>query len=504
MSSDYKKQKEDFVSGMTGSTVTHINLISCAALISIYLYNTVQARFPTGKTLPVSWLVLVVPLLLSMTVFANAPALLDFLLTIPVVALLYLPRKDSSTPLPSRAETPVQDESSIQVVTPLPALTTYRAHMMLMTILAILAVDFPVFPRNLAKCESFGVSLMDIGVGSFVFSQGVVSAISLLKNPAYLTSPFLPKLISMTKKVLPILALGLLRVVLVKGTEYPEHESEYGTHWNFFITMALLPILELLLHPIILRVPLSLLAVLISLTQQLNLSVFGFQLFALTAERVGIFSANKEGIISLPGYLAIHIFGLSTGTLILPPSPSYFRRFQRRFSETGSFGLGEQRSYKRRKNAKAAMELFSYTVLWWTCMGLVRGLQIDGKEGVSRRVVNLSYVMWIAAFNTSFILGYLLLDMHFYPEPSKFKKRDVDNSDAVATYKAPVAPSLLDAINKNALVIFLLCNVMTGIINLTMSTMFASNVSATLVLCVYSFSICAVAWAFRRTRLLTF
>ena len=32
--------------------------------------------------------------------------------------------------------------------------------MMLMTILAILAVDFPVFPRSLAKCETYGVSLV--------------------------------------------------------------------------------------------------------------------------------------------------------------------------------------------------------------------------------------------------------------------------------------------------------------------------------------------------------
>jgi hypothetical protein len=32
--------------------------------------------------------------------------------------------------------------------------------MILMTVLSILAVDFPVFPRSLAKCETYGVSLV--------------------------------------------------------------------------------------------------------------------------------------------------------------------------------------------------------------------------------------------------------------------------------------------------------------------------------------------------------
>lgn len=46
--------------------------------------------------------------------------------------------------------------------TRLSALSTYRAHMMLVTVLAILAVDFPVFPRMLAKCETYGVSFVRI------------------------------------------------------------------------------------------------------------------------------------------------------------------------------------------------------------------------------------------------------------------------------------------------------------------------------------------------------
>lgn len=62
---------------------------------------------------------------------------------------------------------------------------------------------------------------MDIGVGSFVFSQGIVSALPLIKDPAYLTAPLIPKVWTVVRKCLPVLALGLIRTLSVKGTEYP-------------------------------------------------------------------------------------------------------------------------------------------------------------------------------------------------------------------------------------------------------------------------------------------
>lgn len=62
---------------------------------------------------------------------------------------------------------------------------------------------------------------MDLGVGSFVFSQGLVSAIPFLKDPSYASAPVVPKLLATVKKTAPVLALGLVRVLLVKGTDYP-------------------------------------------------------------------------------------------------------------------------------------------------------------------------------------------------------------------------------------------------------------------------------------------
>ncbi len=120
---------------------------------------------------------LVLPMLLSVTVFANSPALLSLLLAVPTLLLLMLPRRESGTFLPSvlrhsrassRTSNTSRDPSPSAAlavpIPPLPALTTYRAHMLLLTFICILAVDFPVFPRQLAKCETFGVSLVSVQV----------------------------------------------------------------------------------------------------------------------------------------------------------------------------------------------------------------------------------------------------------------------------------------------------------------------------------------------------
>jgi hypothetical protein len=77
--------------------------------------------------------------------------------------------------------------------------------------------------------------------------------------------------------------------------------------------------------------------------------------------------------------------GLSLGTIILPTSPSFFRKQQRILFEGGnSQSLPKLDPSAPRQNAKTTIELFSYAVVWWTLLAIVRrGLQ------VSRRMVCL-------------------------------------------------------------------------------------------------------------------
>jgi glucosaminylphosphatidylinositol acyltransferase len=124
---------------------------------------------------------LVLPLLLAQTVFAEVPGWFSLGLLVPTGLILCLPVREVGTPLPA-GDTRSWENSAVkekaertgmsaatstertvpagEAISPLPALTVYRSHMMLMTVLAILAVDFPIFPRMLAKCETYGVSLV--------------------------------------------------------------------------------------------------------------------------------------------------------------------------------------------------------------------------------------------------------------------------------------------------------------------------------------------------------
>ncbi|KAF9531283.1 GWT1-domain-containing protein [Crepidotus variabilis] len=577
--SSYKALKEAFVSDTSGSTITHVNLISLAALLSVTLYSALKTRAGIFRTLVnasslidfiLQWALLVLPLLLSMTVFAKQPLYLNVTLFLPLLALLRMqaPRQGTMLPMASTLASSAKTQRAPSFA-PLPALTTYRAHMMLMTVLAILAVDFPAFPRELAKCETFGVSLMDLGVGSFVFSQGVVSAIPILKNPYYINSPFLPKLWSTTKKSLPIIILGVIRVLLVKGIEYPEHVTEYGVHWNFFITLALLPIFQAILHPVLKNVSISTVGVILGTLQQILLSKSFLSYVIHEPRSASLFSKNKEGLVSLLGYLSIHILGLSTGILVLPPSPGFFRRRQKLLLDTSTKSTTPTNLpslSSARQTDKTATELCAYSIMWWAAVGAVGW--IDASGAVSRRLVNLRYILWIAAFNTSFLLSYLVVvdmwiskpssvkiekDSHDDPDSGaeespadmdltpagraekvekarieieklrlkeresvrrRVKERERENSLAVDEHTASThtpgaeskssihevtsgnPPKLLDIINRHGLLVFLGANVLTGLVNLTIETMYVSDGWAIAVLSAYSLVVCGGGWVY--------
>ena len=147
-----------------------------------------------------------------------------------------------------------------------------------------------------------------------------------------------------------------------------------------------------------------------------------------------------------------------------------------------------------RQTEKTATELCSFAIIWWSFLGLVRFFKVDGiwgpEGGVSRRMVekklklwrianinwisffikvNLPYILWVTAYNTSFLLFYLGLDMWIFSGGNSRGEKITKHhkkADAPPPPPRPPAqqiqfgnpPPLLDLINRHSLAIFLLVN----------------------------------------------
>ena len=84
---------------------------------------------------------------------------------------------------------------------------------------------------------------------------------------------------------------------------------------------------------------------------------------------------------------------VSTGTLVIPHSPSFFRQWQaaaqkRRNSDAPT--SRDSMSMQHRENDKMATELFLYAVIYWTLFGISRYFHI-GRPDVSHHLVRLSF-----------------------------------------------------------------------------------------------------------------
>eukprot|EP00301_Raphidiophrys_heterophryoidea_P021025 c5571_g2_i2.p1 GENE.c5571_g2_i2~~c5571_g2_i2.p1 ORF type:complete len:397 (+),score=52.37 c5571_g2_i2:194-1384(+) len=106
------------------------------------------------------------------------------------------------------------------------------------------------------------------------------------------------RFISGLRKALPALLLGTFRAISVRATDYQEHVSEYGTHWNFFLTIAALQLVD---HVACVEPASSLLSGGVLLLMYQGMLGCGLSEYILDAPRSGLFSSNREGILGLFG-----------------------------------------------------------------------------------------------------------------------------------------------------------------------------------------------------------
>lgn len=325
--------------------------------------------------------------------------------------------------------------------------------MMVVTCVAILAVDFPVFPRRFAKVETWGTSVMDMGVGSFVFSAGTVAARPVLKDRiAGKSTGAGRRLYASARHAIPLLVLALVRLYSVKGLDYAEHVSEYGVHWNFFFTLALLSPFVALCRSVFALIPsYAALALVLGISYQVVLESTNLKAYILTAPRTDLLSQNREGIFSLFGYLAIFLAGQATGMYIIPRQIT---------------SLPPSRKSTTTDRRRMLVQLGAWSIAWNALFFVVYSKKYGLDVDISRRLANLPYILWVVAFNCTQILAFCLIETAVFP--AVYAATDTVSERAEADR---ATSRILRSYNRNGLAVFLVANLLTGAINLTVKTL---------------------------------
>jgi glucosaminylphosphatidylinositol acyltransferase len=493
-----KLLKEGFVTGHQGSTIGEINLVALILPVAVFTWSVLQSkkRFfePYGyPAFLVDWLINCASVLAVLTVYSGQPGLLNGLILLPAIAALLGGKVDGKATAKSKAKT-VADEQKEQGIDELPMkpfVTMYRGSMMVVTCIAILAVDFRAFPRRFAKVEHWGTSLMDLGVGSFVFSAGVVGARSILKNrtlPPSQQAGLLSRLKSSLRSSLALLALGIARTISVKGVDYAEHVTEYGVHWNFFFTLGLLPPFVAVFQSFFESFVPSylLLALITTVIHEIILDNTSLTAFIVSGHRDGLISANREGLSSFAGYLAIFLAGQGAGMFALP------RGRDSMFSERGWMRQGVTvKRLATNVTETVAGRLGLHAILYIGLFVLATSYQGFNLR-VSRQLANLPYVLWVCAFNSAQLVLCVLTERLLFPNiyitaessTSSSSKSPRSPSEEQASLKFATS-SLLSAFNANSLFIFLVANLLTGLVNMSLDTLRMSTLPTMAVLTAY-------------------
>lgn len=179
----------------------------------------------------VDYCTLVIPVLLAFTVLADHITTLIITCLSLSLGMVFLQSLRSNKLQSQHFQTLLSADMSKKR----PFIGGFRAYVVIATAIAILAVDFVIYPRRLAKAETYGSGLMDVGVGAFIISNAIVSPEARGVYTSH--TGFISAVFRSLKSSLPLLVLGVVRFISVKGTDYQEHVSEYGTYWNFFFTL---------------------------------------------------------------------------------------------------------------------------------------------------------------------------------------------------------------------------------------------------------------------------
>ncbi|KAF4526721.1 hypothetical protein B566_EDAN015753 [Ephemera danica] len=421
---NYRTIHEQFMQNHNGTTPLETVLVVTPTAVTIILSNCFALCAPQvlhSQKFLIEFCILVLPLVFHSTLLADyiTESLIAMIILCATFLFIYVMNSPSKTTLKWSTISKSFDMNIL--------ITNFRGTVNLITAICILAVDFQTFPRRFAKTEALGWGLMDTGVGLFVVANGLVDPVA--RGQAG----------SMTKVIrgcIPLLMLGVIRFVSIAWLQYQQHITEYGIHWNFFFTLAITKLLGTGMLKLS-NFPLSWAVLCLKIHHVLLVSGVADWVLGDTP-RDNIFSANREGLCSLLGYITLYHCSVTLGNWLRTQEDK-----QKLFLKLAAFAA----------------------VMWFLAI-------MFGPP--SRRLADASYIAWILAYSCTMLSLFLVT-------------QGTSLALAFLSKLPPYFPAILAEINLNGFAFFMLANLLTGVINMSVNTLYVAPVGSMTIVITYMF-----------------
>lgn len=205
---------------------------------------------------------------------------------------------------------------------------------------------------------------------------------------------------------------------------------------------------------------------------QLGLSALGLSDYVMSedVDRSGLFNANREGLVSLPGFVALYLLTIYLNRWLVATS------------------LLTHQEIVKKLWRLAYMVLILWTLFAISAYGV----------GISRVTCNLGYVVWMEAIGASALLAsfwavdYLINSiMPWDPVGPAVQDQEkgllTGEPSSRAKHKGIGPFAIGQGLNQNGLTFFLVANVLTGMVNMFLKPENRSDLESIVILLVYMF-----------------
>lgn len=254
-----------------------------------------------------------------------------------------------------------------------------------------------------------------------------------------------------------VLGLGFGRVIVLRLVDYQSHHSEYGTEWNFFVTLYLLWLFADTLHFFLSRQASLIFVVALLVAYQYALVQTSLTEFIFYSPREGLFSSNREGIFSIFGCLPLYIMCESISFTVFFKNPSV---------EASTTAIRRE----KKRWLWSMLGLSVVTICAWAVA--------DSIQPTSRRLFNLAFVLLCTFVGVFGVSSLLLVEVLF------------DSVEITGPVK------ILELMNDYQLVVFFFANILTGVVNMSCRTIYQNDFWSTLILSAYIATVHGFVWVF--------